>query len=160
MALETFDFGLFQGSEGADLAIAADDLAVDASLRTAIVISLFSDRRAEPEDVIPDGTDNPRGYWADTAEDRWGSRLWLLQGAKLVPETAARARAYAEEALAWLVTDRVAKSVQVAASLEADHIRLELELTRGPEPRFSSVWDALEEEELAGELVRVHLLVR
>lgn len=104
-----------------DLALtpAGHDLATDAGLRAAVVISLFSDRRADADDEIPDGTTDRRGCWQESfpaAEgDQLGSRLWLLARAKEVPETLSRAEQYAREALAWLVTDSVAADVGVEA---------------------------------------------
>ena len=47
-------------------------------LTRAVVISLFTWRRAEPDD----NADVPMGWWGDTwpavQNDRYGSRLWLL----------------------------------------------------------------------------------
>jgi len=50
-------------------------------LARAVIISLFTWRRANPDDVLPAGDDR-QGWFGDTfAEvrgDRIGSRLWLL----------------------------------------------------------------------------------
>ena len=35
-------------------------------LTTAVLISLFTDRQARSDDVIPDGTTDQRGWWADS----------------------------------------------------------------------------------------------
>lgn len=82
----------------------------------AVMISLFTWRRANPDDDLPDGGSR-MGWWGDgfpvVANDRIGSRLWLLSRAKIVPETLTRAKAYAEEALQWLVDDGVAARVLV-----------------------------------------------
>ena len=64
----------------------------------AVLISLFTWRRANADDDLP-GNDR-MGWWGDSHppvdNDRIGSRLWLLSRAKIVPETLARAKAYAE----------------------------------------------------------------
>lgn len=39
------------------------DLLTDNSLLTAVIISLFTDRRALDSDEIPDGTRDRRGWW-------------------------------------------------------------------------------------------------
>ncbi|MCW7416186.1 phage GP46 family protein [Escherichia coli] len=39
------------------------DLLTDDSLMTAVLISLFTDRRALTSDEIPDGTRDRRGWW-------------------------------------------------------------------------------------------------
>jgi phage gp46-like protein len=105
----------------ADLAIMAGDLATDDGLRTAVIISLFTDARARDDDPLPQAGDDRRGWWGDCANDdpndRIGSRLWLLSNAKVVDATAIRARDYCREALAWLVTDGIARSVDVTCTL-------------------------------------------
>ncbi|MBR7961256.1 phage GP46 family protein [Burkholderia vietnamiensis] len=83
-------------------------------LQTAILISLFTDRMAEPDDVIPDGTNDPRGWWGDAGETvRIGSRLWLLARAKQTQETLQRAYDYIVEALQWLIDDGVVAKFDV-----------------------------------------------
>ncbi|HYW57670.1 MAG TPA: phage GP46 family protein [Polaromonas sp.] len=99
----------------ADVGVACGDLMMGNDLSTAIMISLFTDRRADEDDVIPDGTD-PRGWWADALDgERIGSRLWLLERSRSLPEVFARAKEYAEEALQWLLDDGVAAKVAVTA---------------------------------------------
>jgi phage gp46-like protein len=106
----------------ADMTLAGGDLATDEGVVTAVLVSLFSDARAEPGDAIPDGTSDPRGYWADNADPpmggvagrRLGSKLWLLSRAKQTDETLALAKGYAEAALQWMVDDGVATEVTVA----------------------------------------------
>jgi phage gp46-like protein len=112
------DAQLFFGCDAevcADLGVSCGDLAVGNDLTTAVMLSLFSDRRADEDDAIPDGID-PRGWWADAMDGRRiGSRLWLLERARNLPETFALAKEYAEEALQWLVDDGVAAKVVVTA---------------------------------------------
>lgn len=76
-------------------------------LETAILVSLFTDRMAAPDDVIPDGSGDPRGWWGDDPESPIGSRLWLLRRAKQTTETLQRAYDYIAEALQWLIDDGV-----------------------------------------------------
>lgn len=103
-----------------DWLLAGADLAKATDLETAVIISLFTDGRADPDDVIPDGTGNPRGWWGDTGRTRrLGSKLWLLDRAKETEETRLRAQDYCEAALAWLVEDGVAASVEVDAAWQS-----------------------------------------
>ena len=98
------------GSGGSDLVSGED-------LHTAVLISLFTDRRAEASDTIPDGTDDRRGWWGDAGQDYLiGSRLWLLNRAKQVPQTLVDAQGYCAEALQWLIDDGVAAKIDVACS--------------------------------------------
>jgi len=144
------DIALLQQQAGEavyfDLALDGFDLASDGSLRTAVILSLLCDRRAEEDDEIPDGTADRRGWWADAyAEregDRWGSRLWLLRRAKQVPETVRLAREYAEEALAWMVEDGVATSVSVTAEIvRRGVLGLLVRIERPDGRRFEELFD-------------------
>lgn len=91
-----------------DWSIDGSDLAGGDDLETAILISLFSDRIAGPDDVIPDGTDDPRGWIGDIGQEyNIGSRIWLLARAKQTQETLRRANDYIAEALQWLIDDDV-----------------------------------------------------
>lgn len=100
-----------------DIQVVANDVSIDEGLQTAIVVSLFSDRRADDVDALPFGHTDRRGWWGDVyptiPEDRIGSRLWLLSREKELPVVLVRAKEYAVEALQWLLTDRVASRVDV-----------------------------------------------
>ena len=106
-----------------DWLIKDHDLAGDDSLETAIILSLYTDRRALADDPLPDGlsagqagSDDRRGWWADAyADDKVGARLWLLEREKDTREVVNRARDYAEEALQWLVEDGLAERIEVMA---------------------------------------------
>lgn len=110
------DIALIQTNDGRfDIAIEGNDVKADNGLRSAIIVSLFSDRQAEPDDEISDGTNNRRGYWADqyTGPDgaRLGSRLWLLSRSKQTQQVLDRARDYCLEALQWMLNDGVASAI-------------------------------------------------
>lgn len=88
---------------------AANDLG---DLSTSVIISLFTDRQARPDDIIPDGTTDRRG-WPEDEDVPIGSRLWLLDRAKQTDETLRRAHDYIVEALQWLIDDGVAAAIDV-----------------------------------------------
>lgn len=103
-----------------DLAISGGDLVADDGLETAVLLSLYTDRRALAEDVLPDDGTDRRGWWCDAYSDRLiGSRLWLLSREKDLESVLRRAEEYASEALAWLIEDAIAEAVEV----EAVHLR-------------------------------------
>ncbi|WP_256831732.1 phage GP46 family protein [Pseudomonas sp. Pse1] len=100
-------------------------------LRRAVTISLFTWRRAGPDDVLDDA--DRQGWWGDSvpsvAGDKLGSRLWLLRRRTLVADTLKDAKAFAEEALAWLVDDQVVTAVTVTAERQGvDRMNLRVEL--------------------------------
>lgn len=130
------------------------DLETDGGLETAVLLSLFTDRRAEPDDKPPSGDDTDRrGWWADEfAEktgDLFGSRLWLLDRSTLTSETVLRAEEYVREALAWMLEDRIVASLDVEIETKADRLLIGVGLQRpGRDPvsfRFAHTWDHLQE---------------
>lgn len=78
-------------------------------LGTAVMISLFTDAEAGPDDIIPDGTSDRRGWWAGPI----GSKLWLLSRSKQTATVLALAKTYIAEALQWLLDDGVASEVLI-----------------------------------------------
>lgn len=124
-----------------DIAQDGYDLLTDDSIETAVIISLFTDRQATDGDVIPDGTDDRRGYWGDGWRARpIGSRLWLLSREKNMSSVIGRAETYAAEALQWLLDDGLAGAVSVRASSPSKAVLLltiNIELPDGsPLPPF------------------------
>ncbi len=105
----------------ADVRVASGDLVGEPSLETAIILSLFTRRRAAADDELPAGETDRGGWWADAylpdEGDQVGSRLWLLSRELETAETLARAKEYVEEALAWMVEDQVAREVQVETEI-------------------------------------------
>lgn len=99
-----------------DWAMAGADLASGNDLVTAVLISLFTDRSAHEDDVIPDGSTDRRGWLGDEGETvPIGSRLWLLARRKETAQTLADAKTYMAEALQWLIDDGVAGSIDIYA---------------------------------------------
>ncbi len=139
----------------ADLSLIDLDLASDRGLMTAMVLSLFTDRRAETDDVPPSGdARDRRGWWADqfavVQGDKFGSRLWLLDRSKRINETVLRADEYVREALAWMLEDRVVASIDVEIETTSNGLLFAVGLQRpGRDPvtyRFAHTWDHLEED--------------
>ncbi len=110
-----------------DFALDAGALLAENGLETAVVISLFTDRRAEPDDPLPAEATDRRGWWGDVAPpivngrpvegSRLGSRLWLLSREKQLQSVVERARTYCAEALAWMIEDGVCERVDVEAEI-------------------------------------------
>lgn len=134
-----------------DLVMDGGRLATDEGLRTAIAISLFTDRRAADDDELPDAGADRRGWWGDIATavegDLIGSRLWLLRRSKITSASLARARDYCREALAWLTEDRIASAVEIEVEAQRpDRLAIGVIVSRpgGPQrERFDYVWNAV-----------------
>lgn len=119
------------GANGTDLQLADGDLMKDGGLLSSIVISLFTDRLAGPDDELPAGDGDRRGWWGDATlpdlasgggSDRIGSLLWLLRREKQLPSVVARAREYAREALQWLLDEGRATRLEVDADVPAQGV--------------------------------------
>ena len=122
------------GALGTDLQLAGGDLVGDDGLLSAVIISLFTNRLADPGDELPAGEPDRQGWWADATlpggKDRIGSKLWMLRREKQLPTVVARATEYAQEALAWIVTEGRAQDVTVLADVPAQGVlRLRVLLT-------------------------------
>jgi phage gp46-like protein len=123
----------------------------DEPLVRAVIVSLFTWRRANPDDELP--STDLMGWWgdsyADVQGDRIGSRLWLLSRAVLTADTVRRAEEYVREALQWLLDDQVATSLQVSAQrVGLSALSVSVLVTRAESGqvvslRFADVWSYL-----------------
>lgn len=140
----------------ADLLQSGADLDQDPTLETAVIVSLFSDRRASETDELPAGCTWRRGWWGAELplvpgdERQWGSHLWLLSREKQTEQTRQRAEQYAREALAWMIEDGVASAADVRAEWTGmGRLALRVDITRpdGGNETYSwaNIWQAMEE---------------
>lgn len=118
-------------SHGA-LTITHDGLARDEGLVTLVLISLFTDVRAGADDVIPDGSDDPRGWPGDSfSQYEWGSKLWLLDREKLTEAVRQRVEDYARLAMQPLLRTGYARAAEISATITgAERINFIVALTR------------------------------
>lgn len=109
------------GEDGAPLmaegvAAVVPGLVSGQDLQTAVLISLFTDRLAAEDDILTDGSQDPRGWWGDLGQAYpIGSRLWLRQRAKQTPQTLQLVKGDIAEALQWLIDDGVVASIDIDA---------------------------------------------
>lgn len=121
------------------LEVRQNDLDRDAGLETALLVSLFTDRRATLEQVRAAGMDESdlRGWWGDEGEEEpIGSHVWLLGRAKVTPETMTQFREYALQAWEWLIQDGAAEAIDAVverADLEAIRITVTVKRPRAAE---------------------------
>ena len=101
---------------------------VDDALTRSVLICLFTDKRVETED-LPFQTDTNGGWWGDAlpltseaADDNysWGSRLWLLERAKIDAATPQDIDDMIREALTPLLNAGSIDDVTVAVSRSGD----------------------------------------
>lgn len=132
-----------------DLPVRKGDLVGDDSLGTEIMVSLFTDVRAEKDELPPEYSDL-RGWWADALlsmqgdEQGTGSKLWLLRRQKQLESVLVQAEAYARSALQWLIDEGLAGAVSVTADNPAQGtLVLTVSITRSSPSvvqRVTDVW--------------------
>lgn len=138
----------------ADLGLRGGALGLDDGMRTAILISLFTDGRAPAGSELPEEGDDLRGWWGDDfaadesppgSANAIGSTLWLLRRAKITPAVVQRAREAAQAALGWLLRDGVASAVSVEAEAQGSRLVIGVTIDRPQGPgrqRWDFTWDA------------------
>lgn len=135
----------------ADISVTGGDLSGGDDLESAVINSLFTWRRAKPDDDVSDDVTR-RGWWGDTlAEvdgDKVGSRLWLLFRRKITNETMALAREAVAEALQWLIDEKVATGIATSVTRNGqDRVDMVVTITRTDgrdrELKFDNVWGAI-----------------
>lgn len=125
-------------------------LAIDNSLETYVILSLFTDAEASTEEIAAAGLEAQRGWWAeadslrDPDRPRMGSKLWLLSRGKTTFETLRRAEQFGLEALRWMIAAGVAATIEVLASRpRVGMIGLEVTVTRPSKllPVYRRLWE-------------------
>lgn len=141
------DIGLFVGEGSIDIKIENGDLAADNGLETAVLISLFSDKRVN-DGELPKGETSKRGWWGDLFSDfdgdKIGSKLWLLDREKQLNENLPRYESFCLGALKWLVDDGVASDIFVNATYpNKGELKIEIKIQKpdGNESKFGFLWD-------------------
>ena len=144
------ELGFRPRSLESDINLSGPDLLAEFDLKTAIIISLFTDRRANPDDILDD-IDDRRGWWGDSYSpinnDKIGSRLWLLARSKQTQQVVNRARQYCIEATRWLIDDAIASSVEVETEIvRMGTLGIMIKVTR-PQGvanfKYQYVWDQI-----------------
>jgi phage gp46-like protein len=120
-ATQSADWAISPGSDPLN----PSALQASQAIATAVILSIFTDRRCPPDHPLAKYADignggDPRGYWGDgidvrtdLGEDALGSLFWLLERSVKTEETKRWAQAILEDCLAWIVTQDVAASVTV-----------------------------------------------
>jgi len=110
-----------------DFVFEDNDLKQDDGLTTAVIISLFTDKRAAADDILPGDLDESfpdrRGWWGDLLApdvpgDQIGSKLWLLERSKTVDEVIALTELYVFDALQWMIDDGIIVDVDIEPEIE------------------------------------------
>lgn len=118
------------GDNHYDLIIENGDFKLTGGIETALLVSLFSDRRAYADEV-PNPL-NRRGWIgdivADEPGDKHGSGLWFYEQSRLITDVENGVRDEAEKSLRWTVTDQLANFVDVKTAKHPGNRRLTINI--------------------------------
>jgi phage gp46-like protein len=130
-----------------DIYISESGFEADDSLETAVIISLFTDRRLPESLALVENSDR-KGYWGDLAESdgyQWGSLLWTMYRQVITDTVITSCRQFAEESLQWMIDDRIAESVTVTAERAGTYqINIGIDIVKRDTRdtlRYSYLWD-------------------
>lgn len=95
-------------------------------LTTSIIMSLFTDRRADPDTVLI--SENRGGWIGQLYSDGYkpGSLLWLLMQRGFESASGEAAVVYAREALTWMLSDNIIKDISISYTLDSEKLNLEI----------------------------------
>lgn len=122
---------LFNNTKGYyDLDVVSGDLAITNGLETAILMSLFVDKRAYASEVPR--PELRRGWWGNLVGDyvnyNIGSKLWLLNQARRTQTNLNLAKTYAYDCLQWMLDEKLATNINVDASYVNQNLKLDINL--------------------------------
>ena len=118
-----------------DFQIGADgDIVTEDQLDTAILVSLFTDKRATGSQMVLPL--RRRGWVGDleTPEDRYGSHLWLFEQARLTPAVMVRLASLAQVSLKWMTRDNIATQVSARATVQTSSVDLQIDIKKPNSP--------------------------
>lgn len=130
-----------------DISITDGDFTSLDSFDTSIKVSLFADERADSSEV--QAAEKRRGWWGNQFNDddisfQLGSKLWLLDQARLTQDTLNSAIDISKNALQWLIDDGHANDVVVTGEFAPEGIRITVTIFRDQartETRYYDLWE-------------------
>lgn len=105
-------------TQSADIEFKDNDLINELGFETAVLMSVFTDQRANDDDVLPDAVHgDKRGWWGDPTSnienDQIGSKLWLLERSKITNQTMRKAKKIIQDAVQHFIDDGIAVKIDV-----------------------------------------------
>jgi len=128
-----------------DFKIGTDgDIETEDQLDTAILVSLFTDKRASGSDVQK--PQDRRGWIGDleTPGDLYGSLLWLFEQSRLTGAVAAKIGSFGRLCLEWMTRDSIATEVSARAIVRASRVDLQIDIKKPNSPaeaRVFALWE-------------------
>lgn len=130
-----------------DLSSTSGGYETDEGLKTAALLSLLTDARADAEDIVPDPTDL-RGWWGsdfgEDGPDEFGSKLWITETGLATQATLDAAENYIREALQWMLDDGIVETITVNLEIQGQVLagKVLLDRPRNLGQVAIDLWDA------------------
>jgi phage gp46-like protein len=116
-----------------DFSFSNGDFVLTEGLDTALLMSVYVDKRAEASEMPAPAT--RRGWWGNLVGDyinyQIGSKLWLLSQARKNNNTLNNAKTYAYDCLQWLIDDQYANRIEVTTSYLNNTLILNVKIYKG-----------------------------
>lgn len=137
------DVKLIQGPDGIyDISLSGNQIASVETMETAIIVSIFTDGRADASQV-PDPLSR-RGWIGDAISEvrrKIGSTLWLYSQARMTSKTVAAIKDAANEALRWFIDDEKADDITVSVTPGLSKVTLLIDFVIGASTkRYALEW--------------------
>lgn len=120
------------------------DIQTEDTLDTAILVSLFTDQRAAPADVVKSVL--RRGWVGDleTPGDLYGSLLWLFEQSRLTGQVVASLGDMAQKSLKWMTDGSIATEVSARAIVKNSGVDIKIDIKKPNSPaeaKLFALWD-------------------
>lgn len=129
------------------------DIETTEGLETAVILSLFGEKRASASEVA--SAELRRGWWGNLLNQvkdyEIGSKLWLLEQARLTQETLNSSLTSTQEGFQWFIDDRLLDDVLVTSNFTDSGIKIKIDLIRAQNKVFSRAYDLWEKTDLYNE---------
>lgn len=91
------------------------DLIETKELLNQLIISLFTQKQATPEELKLYGFDENKGWWADALNaSNIGSKFWLLSRSKNTKTLSQKIESFTRDALEWMIAEKLILSIEVS----------------------------------------------
>ncbi|MEH6630156.1 MAG: phage GP46 family protein [Halopseudomonas aestusnigri] len=136
----------------ADMSMQLGDIITGREIETAVIMSIFTWRRANADDELPEGETSRQGWWADTytdvPNDKIGSRIWLARRRKMNQTTRVFIYDCIKECLQWLIEDQIAVKIDIETErqgLSTLATKIIIHETSGAVTalQYSLIWEAM-----------------
>lgn len=129
-----------------DISFEDGDFKSTEGLESAIIISLFTDKRASESEVSEPSL--RRGWVGNELNEdstyNIGSKLWLVSQARANQKSLNDSISFAKESLQWMIDDQIAKDITVTGELLIQGVKLFITFTRFDSSSFSmqfNLWE-------------------